>query len=355
MVDALAARFGGTAYAVGQLSAALLDRPDVRRLVVVTRSGTIADASLRPHPHLRRVRIPEPSRFELLQRVAWEAIRLRRLTERSGAIGVFSLSGMLPRALDCPVVSLLANPVPFEDRWRPGSLVRRGAIARTSRQASAVYVPSTHVAQLVGGGARTRVVPLGVDRARFIPADNPGHELLCVADFYRHKRHDLILDAYEQLAQPRPVLRLIGNPAVDAENFEFLLRRCAGIEGVSVDGHVSFSALLAAYRGARAFVLASERESFCMPLAEALCCGVPVVARDHPVLRETAGPGGWYVPSNSPTAWSDAIRRLLLDDRLHGRLRTEGMRHATRFSWETMAAELVGDLRAAKAATVRTG
>ena len=88
------------------------------------------------------------------------------------------------------------------------------------------------------------------------------------------------------------------------------------------------------------FLMPSERESFSMPLAESLSCGVPALARDHPALRETGGEGALYLPDD-PATWTDAIQLLLTDDQRHADLRAAGLRHADSFSWQPMVDRLI--------------
>ena len=299
-VDALAARFGGTAYAGVQIAEALARRPDVREVLVFVRPDSIVERGLRQRQKIRRFAISPTRRPELAQRVAWEAVRMPRILRRADAAGVLTLSGMLLRHPDHPVISLQANPTPYEDPGGAVATLRRAATRRTARSALATYVPSQHVANLVGDVPRVRVVPLGVDPTLFRPADHPGDELLCVADFYPHKHHDLLLDAHEQLPEPRPILRLIGNPDVDRRVFAHIRARVANLDRVVVSGRVSLNELISAYTRARAFLIASDRESFCMPLAEALSAGVPGVVPRHPTLRETGGAGAVYVDGDCP-------------------------------------------------------
>jgi glycosyltransferase involved in cell wall biosynthesis len=344
VLDALAARFGGTAYAAVQLAGALGRHPSVRRVLVVTRTGSIVDRGTARGPGVGVLRVPARPGSELAQRVGWEALVLPRVLRSHAVDGLLSLSGMLPRRLPCAVVCLQANPVPYEDRGGAGAAVRRAAVARTARGAIATYVPSSHVATLVRDLPRVRVVPFGVDHAAFHPADRPGHELLYVSDFYAHKRHDLVLAAYRALSTPRPVLRLIGNPDVEPRTFARVERDAQALRDVRVDGRVSFGRLREAYHAARLFVMASERESFSMSLAEAISVGVPAVARDHPTLRETAGAAAVYVSGDDPLSWSAAFDRLLRDDELHAALRHEAIAHAKRFAWDVMADQLVADV-----------
>ena len=343
-VNALAARFGGTAYAGVQIAEALARRSDVREVVAIVRPGSIVDRGLRTRKKIRRIVITATGRPEIAQRVAWELIRMPGILLRANATGMLTLSAMLPRHPNCPVVALQANPTPYEDPTRVGAALRRAATKRTARFAQATYVPSRHVARLVGGLPRMRVVPLGVDGALFRPAERPGDELLCVADFYAHKHHELLLDAYRRLPAPRPVLRLIGNPDVDREVFARVRYKAADLDRVVVAGRVPVGELVSAYTRARIFLIASDRESFCMPLAEALAAGVPAVARDHPTLRETGGPGAVYVAGDDPAEWACAIVELIEHHTRHADLRELGRRHAQRFSWDAFAAELMRDL-----------
>lgn len=346
VIDALAARFGGTAYAGVQIAQALARRRDVREVTVVVRPESIVDRGLLETPKIKRLVVAATARPELAQRAAWEAVFLPRAVRRLGAHGLLTLAAMLPRRPGCPFVAMQANPTPYENPDTIGARVRRWAAARTACEARATYVPSEHVRRLVEPLPRLRVVPLGVDRARFRPADAPGEELLCVADFYAHKHHNLLLAAHRKLPEPRPVLRLIGNPAVDPACFERVRAAAADRADVIVAGRVSFEDLLAAYKHARLLLIASDRESFCMPLVEALACGVPIVARDYPTLRETAGPGAVYVAGDDPNAWVEAIEPLLRDNAALGALRDAGAIHSRRFSWELFAEQLLSDLRA---------
>jgi glycosyltransferase involved in cell wall biosynthesis len=110
---------------------------------------------------------------------------------------------------------------------------------------------------------------------------------------------------------------------------------------ISLEYRVSLDRLVRAYQNARVFVMASEHESFCMPLAESMACGVPVVARDIESLRETSGDSAIYVAGNSPARWALAMRRMLEDDLEHRRVRELGISRGGRFSWDNVASRLV--------------
>src|SRR5206468_12240611 len=115
----------------------------------------------------------------------------------------------------------------------------------------------------------------------FRPGAQPGSDLLYVADFYRHKRHDVLLDAWAALPSPRPRLRLIGDPTVDRSwhrEVTSWAARYRELGEIAVESGLSPDEVAGAYRSARLFAVASEQESFCLPLLEAQASGVPAVA-----------------------------------------------------------------------------
>src|SRR5437588_12813360 len=135
--------------------------------------------------------------MELVRRIAWEALRLPAIVAREECDAAISMSGMLPRAPRCPLTCLMFNPVMYE-RTNAANLVRRWAVRRTARRAVYLAAPSRMMAELASAsiGRECAVVPLGVDHGIFVPAAHSGDEILCVGDFYAHKRHELILDAW---------------------------------------------------------------------------------------------------------------------------------------------------------------
>lgn len=348
LIDALAARYGGTAYATVQLARHLATSSKVSTVAVVARCGSIVERGLVHEKGVRCIALPVPSRMELLQRIAWEAVRLPAVVTRDDLDVVISMSGMLPRSPGCGVMALLFNPVMYE-RHTAANLLRRWAVRRTTGRVEYVAAPSRSMAELVSAsiGRECAVVPLGIDHSVFAPAAAAGNEILCVADFYAHKRHDVLLDAWLLLRSPRPRLRLVGNPAVDARAHAALLARIETLperDLIALEYEVSLDRLLGAYHQARVFVMTSEHESFCMPLLESMACGVPAVVRDLPSLRETGGAGARYVESDDPAQWAAALEQLLGDSAGYEHARDAAVRAAARFSWDAFAGYLLAEL-----------
>jgi glycosyltransferase involved in cell wall biosynthesis len=344
LIDALAARFGGTAYATVQLARQLAARPEVAHIFVVTRRGSIVYRGLNGDRSVTCVALREAQRLELTRRLCWEMSRLPTLVSREHVGTVISLSGTLPRSPGSRVICLVSNPVMYESGGAANAL-RRTALRHFARRASYLAAPTRNMAELVEAstGRECGVAPWGVDHTVFAPAARAGDDILCVADFYAHKRHDLIVDAWLLLPTPRPRLRFIGNDTVDPATYARLLARVNALQersSIVIEHALPLERLVNAYQRARVFVMASEHESFCMPLVESMSCGVPVVARGLQSLRETAGDGGSYVDGNDPARWAASIARLIADNDEHAHARRAAVRSASRFSWSALGAQI---------------
>lgn len=108
-------------------------------------------------------------------------------------------------------------------------------------------------------------------------------------------------------------------------------------ERIHRPGYVSREDARALLRHAAVFVLASEAEGFGLPVAEAIACDTPVVVSDIPVLRETAGEAGLFVPVGDVEALTDAITQAL-ETTTASRLRCFGRDRAAAFGWDRVVA-----------------
>ncbi len=104
--------------------------------------------------------------------------------------------------------------------------------------------------------------------------------ILYVGNAKQHKNVALLLKAFERAGETGHDLVLVtGGKEADALTLPPHVRRLE---------NVSDTDLPALYSAADAFFTATLYEGFCLPVAEALACGCPVVATDLPVLREIA-------------------------------------------------------------------
>ena len=206
-------------------------------------------------------------------------------------------------------------------------------------------------------GSRLRIVPNGVDCAAFTPAaaDRPEaldpryRWVICVSQARAEKRVDLILRcAARIMAQPD----LADVRLVYVGDGEMLgaWRDLAGQLGIAE--RVRFAGrqddLRPYYRSSVLMAHASERESFGLAVAEAMACGLPVVASAAAGPCEIIADGvtGTLVPIDDEAAFGAALETYLRDPRLmqaHGRAGRE--RVVERFSIDRQAREIAAAIR----------
>jgi glycosyltransferase involved in cell wall biosynthesis len=170
-----------------------------------------------------------------------------------------------------------------------------------------------------------------------------GSYLLYVGGYERHKNIAGLLETFARVksAMPDRSLVMVGSKFLPSE-----LERVAAGVGLDVGRDVVFLVNLGEdltdlYDGAELFVTLSWRESFCLPVIEAMTRGVPVVASSWGASREVVGDAGCLVDPRSHAEAADAIiATLKTADRA---LRSERARlRAQRFaSWRQAAASTI--------------
>ncbi len=97
------------------------------------------------------------------------------------------------------------------------------------------------------------------------------------------------------------------------------------------------------YSAAETVVMPSHYESFGMVAVEATACGTPVIASNVGGLTSTIADGknGFLVPPKEPIALAERMETLLNDSVLRDKMGVEGVKRAQRFSWLSVANQIV--------------
>ena len=122
------------------------------------------------------------------------------------------------------------------------------------------------------------------------------------------------------------VLEAIRSSSLTGEDIRFL-------------GFVPDEDLPMLYSGSSLFVFPSLYEGFGLPLAEAMACGVPVVASNTSSIPEVVGDAGLLVPPTQPEAFAEAILRVRSDKGLRRAMIEKGLMQAAGFRWDKAAQE----------------
>jgi glycosyltransferase involved in cell wall biosynthesis len=121
--------------------------------------------------------------------------------------------------------------------------------------------------------------------------------------------------------------------------------RALGIwDRVVTTGYVEEADLAALYSGASLFVMPSLYEGFCIPLLEAMACGVPVACSNVSSLPEVAGSAALLFDPLDVGAMRAAMVRVLQDKELCRSMVQQGLEQVTAFTWTRCAQAVLGVL-----------
>lgn len=172
----------------------------------------------------------------------------------------------------------------------------------------------------------------------------PPQFLLTVGTVEERKNLMLIARALQQV--PEVPLVVVGKQTAYAAQVKaFLQERHLEQRVLFLEG-VSFPDLRALYQQATLFLYPSEFEGFGIPILEALCSGIPVIAATGSCLEEAGGPDSIYVDPKDEQALAAAINHLLQHPEQCSRMIQAGRAFAASFTEEHHADSLMQLYRA---------
>lgn len=106
-------------------------------------------------------------------------------------------------------------------------------------------------------------------------------------------------------------------------------------------GYISNNDLAALYTGAFAFLYPSLRESFGIPMLEAMACGTPIIAGNTSAMPEVAGEGALLADPLHAEDIADKLLSLERDKALYETQKAYGLERVKLFSWRKSAEALL--------------
>ncbi|MBN1967049.1 MAG: glycosyltransferase family 4 protein [Anaerolineae bacterium] len=175
----------------------------------------------------------------------------------------------------------------------------------------------------------------------------PDRFLLAVGTIEPRKNLSRLVESLARLRRDDPALQIVVVGAKGWLYDEFFARLDAlhARGAVRLLGYVPDDDLPAIFRAATVYVMASMYEGAGLPVLEAMACGAPVVSSRESSMPELGADVPRYFNPYDVDNMTEAIGRVLSDDRLRAEMAAAGPERAARFSWERAARETLSVYR----------
>jgi glycosyltransferase involved in cell wall biosynthesis len=327
-------RSSGTETYVRELVPALAER--VRVTVLTTRRGA---AALRGEPY--EVVSLGSDEGERVKRLRAEQLTVQRVARERGATLIHSLGNTGPVRSRLPHVLTVHDVNWVHERTLPRSttLALKAIVGPGARRACAVCCITRAAAEDVARELRIPrerivVTPLGAGRPAQVEPRDPGlgipdgaRVVLNVGVVRWHKNQAALVEALARLPEDVVVV-LAGAHEAYADEVRAAARHVE--RRVFMPGYVDDAGLEWLWRRADVAAFPTRAEGFGLPVVEAMARGVPVAARDLPVLREVGGDVPEYFTDDPAPAILRAMER-----------RADGREQAARFTWAACAEKTI--------------
>jgi glycosyltransferase involved in cell wall biosynthesis len=191
------------------------------------------------------------------------------------------------------------------------------------------------------------------DRLRF---DAPF--VLSVGDLQPRKNQIGLIAAFSKLLTDHPHLThhlvLTGKETWFTPKVREAARSCGFASRIHFTGFVSDGELMELYNACDCFVFPSFYEGFGLPILEAMACGRAVACSNTSAMPEVADGAGLLFNPHQVEEIARAMKDILLDAELRGRMERLGLQRAATFTWKKSARATL-DVYAKVAGAGRTG
>jgi glycosyltransferase involved in cell wall biosynthesis len=283
----------------------------------------------------------------------WTQLRLRPALQRTRASVFFNPIPVLPvvGGLPCPAVVTVHDLHEFRPRWWYFERLLRRSLAQAARIVCVSQATREElVEQFPHVAPKCIVVPEAANREVFHPGPSGDvlarfglsqRPLLAVGTVQPRKNYARLIEAYSRLGAEVPPLVIVGKPGWAYEETMAMPARLGLEKRVHFAGHLDEVEVGNLMRASVALCAVSTAEGFGLPLLEAMCCGLPVLASDIPPFREIAGTAARFVAPASIEDIAAGLAAVLGDGQARKRMSEAGLARQSLFSWERAAADIV--------------
>ena len=125
------------------------------------------------------------------------------------------------------------------------------------------------------------------------------------------------------------------NSIIERNHIENIIQR------IVMPGYIVNQDLPYIYNNAFAFLYTSLRESFGIPLLEAMACGTPVITSNTSSMPEIGGPDAILINPENPDEIAEKMLQLERDESFYQQQKKMGPIRAQYFSWQQTAEQLL--------------
>ncbi len=170
------------------------------------------------------------------------------------------------------------------------------------------------------------------------PADEQRDNLILHVGAIQHRKNIVrLIEAFEQ-TPPDWTLVLAGSAGYGEAEILARIETSPRRRSIELPGYVDAAQLEQLYARARIFAFPSLDEGFGMPILDAMARGVPVLTSNRSATREVAGGAALLIDPLKSESVADGLLELVSDAGYRHRLRSAGLTHAERYSWELAVA-----------------
>jgi len=315
-------------------------------------------------PNVTPVVLPPPTRHPILYRI-WFDWMLPRALRKHRADVFLSPDGYLSLRTDVPQLPVMhdLNFEHFPKDLPPAySRYYRNRFPRFAKKAARIVTVSEFSKQdivttygipaekidVVYNGIGSVFAPLseeekGIERKRL--TDGLPY-FACVGSLHPRKNIARLLEAFDRFAEVNADARLVivGEAFWWDERMKAAWKVMRHADKVVFTGRLEQTELHRVMADALALVFVSYFEGFGIPVAEAMRCGVPVIAANSTSLPEVAGDAAIYCDPFDITNIAKAMEKLWNDTPLRARLAEAGIERSIRYNWDRTAEGLWASL-----------
>jgi len=294
----------------------------------------------------------------------WEKILLPRFITKFNIDFLFNPSGMIVSSLRVPQVVYAMNPWALVSTFKktPFEEIKAEFQRRAYRKAMAKSEMMIFLSEYIRGAYRdnagfsekeSEIVRPGLDEETYSVAKQMCNsikrlpfQILCVSFMAPHKDIETLLKAVRRvnLNYKIPAQLYLVGPWGD-KSYERIIRNMIEEQGITnrvfITGRVSRKQLLSYYAESKVFCLMSRCESFGIPAVEAQSFGTPVVSSNCCAIPEACGKGGIYPEPGDIIGTSQALAKMLTDNKYWSEMSKTAIENASKYHWEICSRSLL--------------